>query len=96
MGEKGDGLLAPGVRTLVAMGGVNSMLVLEAGQWWRLLMAPLLHGDIFHLLLNGVCLWFVTATVEGLLGRAWTGLLFLVGALGGGALSMAINADSVV
>ncbi|WP_164011606.1 rhomboid family intramembrane serine protease [Pyxidicoccus trucidator] len=96
VGEKGDGLLAPGVQTLVAMGGVNSMLVLEAGQWWRLLMAPLLHGDIFHLLLNGVCLWFVTATVEGLLGRAWTGLLFLAGALGGGALSMAINADSVV
>lgn len=96
VGEAGDGPLAPGVQTLVALGGVNSGLVLEAGQWWRLLIAPLLHGDIFHLLLNGVCLWFVTATVEGLLGRAWTGLLLLVGALGGGALSMAINADSVV
>ncbi|WP_164001077.1 rhomboid family intramembrane serine protease [Pyxidicoccus caerfyrddinensis] len=95
VGEKGDGLLAPGVRTLVAMGGVNSGLV-EAGQWWRLLMAPLLHGDIFHLALNGFCLWFVTATVEGLVGRAWTGLLLLAGALGGGALSMVINADTVV
>ncbi|MCY1017657.1 rhomboid family intramembrane serine protease [Pyxidicoccus sp. MSG2] len=95
VGAKGDGLLAPGVRTLVAMGGVNSGLV-EAGQWWRLLMAPLLHGDIFHLALNGFCLWFVTATVEGLVGRAWTGLLLLVGALGGGALSMVINADTVV
>jgi rhomboid protease GluP len=95
VGEKGDGLLAPGVRTLVAMGGVNSGLV-EAGQWWRLLMAPLLHGDIFHLVLNGFCLWFVTATVEGLVGRAWTGLLLLAGALGGGVLSMVINADTVV
>jgi rhomboid protease GluP len=95
VGEAGDGLLAPGVRTLVAMGGVNSGLV-EAGQWWRLLMAPLLHGDIFHLVLNGFCLWFVTATVEGLAGRAWTALLLLAGALGGGALSMVINADTVV
>ena len=96
VGAEGDGLLAPGVQTLVALGGVNSGLVLEAGQWWRLLMAPLLHGDLFHLLLNGFCLWFVAATVEGLVGRAWTGLLLLAGALGGGALSMVINADTVV
>ncbi|MCP3136524.1 rhomboid family intramembrane serine protease [Pyxidicoccus xibeiensis] len=96
VGEGGAGPLAPGVRTLVAMGGVNSGLVLEAGQWWRLLMAPLLHGDVFHLVLNGFLLWFVMATVEGMVGRAWTGLLLLVGALGGGALSMLINADTVV
>ncbi|MFP2931691.1 rhomboid family intramembrane serine protease, partial [Pyxidicoccus sp. 3LG] len=96
VGEAGDGLLAPGVRTLVALGGVNSGLVLQGGDWWRLLTAPLLHGDVFHLALNGLCLWFVMATVEGMVGRAWTGLLLLVGALGGGALSMAINADTVV
>lgn len=96
VGAEGDGLLAPGVQTLVAMGGVSSGLVLEGGQWWRLLTAPLLHGDVFHILFNGFLLWFVMATVEGLVGRAWMGLLLLVGALGGGALSMAINGDTVV
>lgn len=96
VGKTGDGPLGPGVQTLVAMGGVNSGLVLKAGQWWRLLMAPLLHGDVLHLLLNGFCLWFAMTMVEGLVGRAWTGLLLLVGALGGGALSMLINNDTVV
>ncbi|WP_426756461.1 rhomboid family intramembrane serine protease [Myxococcus sp. Y35] len=96
VGEAGEGLLAPGVQTLVALGGVNAGLVVEGGQWWRLLTAPLLHGDVFHLALNGLCLWFVGHSLELLLGRAWLGLLLLVGALGGGALSMAFNDASVV
>lgn len=96
LGARGEGLLAPGVRTLVAMGGLNSGLVLDEGQGWRLLTAPLLHGDLFHLLFNGVCLAFATAMVEELVGRAWTGGLLLAGALGGGALSMAVNGDTGV
>ncbi|AKQ69712.1 rhomboid family serine protease [Myxococcus hansupus] len=96
LGAEGEGPLALGVQTLVALGGVNSGLVLEGGQWWRLLTAPLLHGDLFHLLFNGFCLWFVGQTLETLVGRAWLGLLLWVGALGGGALSMAINDVSVV
>ncbi len=96
LGAKGEGLLAPGVQTLVALGGVNAGLVVEGGQWWRLLTAPLLHGDLFHGLFNGFCLWFVGQELESLVGRAWLGLLLLVGALGGGALSMAVNDASVV
>lgn len=96
VGAAGDGLLAPGVQTLVALGGVNAGLVVEGGQWWRLLTAPLLHGDLFHLGLNGICLWFVGQTLEAMLGRAWLALLLLLGALGGGALSMALNDASVV
>ncbi|GHG86275.1 rhomboid family intramembrane serine protease [Comamonas sp. JC664] len=96
LGAKGEGLLAPGVQTLVALGGVNAGLVVAGGQWWRLLTAPLLHGDLFHLLFNGVCLGVVGQTLESLVGRAWLGLLLLVGALGGGALSMAVNDASVV
>lgn len=96
VGAAGEGLLAPGVQTLVALGGVNAGLVVEGGQWWRVLTAPLLHGDLFHLGLNGICLWLVGQQLELLLGRAWLGLLLLLGALGGGALSMAFNDASVV
>ncbi|NPC79576.1 rhomboid family intramembrane serine protease, partial [Pyxidicoccus fallax] len=54
------------------------------------------HGDLIHLVFNGFCLWFVMGTVEGMVGRAWAGLLLLAGALGGGALSMLVNGDMVV
>jgi rhomboid protease GluP len=96
VGGEGQGPLGPSVRTLAALGGLNGPLVLEGGQWWRLLTAPLLHGDAIHLALNGFCLWFVAGAVEALVGRAWLGLLCAVSALGGGAVSMLFSADSVV
>lgn len=96
VGGEGHGPLGPSVRTLVALGGLNPPLVLEAGQWWRLLTAPLLHGDLLHLVLNGFCLWFVAGAVEALVGRAWLGLLCGVSALGGGALSLVFTGDTVV
>ncbi|NVJ28294.1 rhomboid family intramembrane serine protease [Myxococcus sp. AM011] len=96
VGAPGTGLLAPGIETLVALGGLSSRLVLEHGQWWRLFLAPLLHGDLIHLLLNGFCLWFGATVLESMVGRTWLGLLLVVSALGGGALSMALHGDSVV
>jgi rhomboid protease GluP len=50
------GLLAPDILTLIAMGGLYPRLVLESGEWYRVLTAPFLHGDAVHLLLNGVAL----------------------------------------
>lgn len=96
VGSSGKGLLAPGLETLVALGGLSSGWVLEHGQWWRLFLAPLLHGDLIHLLLNGFCLWFGAMVLESMVGRAWLGLLLVVSALGGGALSMALNGEAVV
>ncbi|NTX39949.1 rhomboid family intramembrane serine protease [Myxococcus sp. CA033] len=96
VGSPGTGLLAPGLQTLVGLGGLVSGLVLEHGQWWRLFLAPLLHGDLIHLLLNGFCLWFGAMVLESMVGRAWLGVLLVVSALGGGALSMALNGDAVV
>jgi rhomboid protease GluP len=96
LGGEGQGPLGPSLKTLVALGGLNPGLVLEGGQWWRLLTAPLLHGDLFHLALNGLCLWFVVGAVEALVGRAWLGLLCFVSALGGGAVSLLFTADNVV
>lgn len=96
VGPPGPGLLAPGLETLVELGGLNSGLVLEHGQWWRLFLAPLLHGDLIHLLLNGFCLWFGAMVLESMVGRAWLGLLLAASALGGGVLSMVLNGDAVV
>src|SRR6266849_5901604 len=62
--EPWTGLLKPGVRTLVALGGLYPNLVLQSGEWYRLLTAAFLHGDAIHLLLNGVALYMAGYVLE--------------------------------
>jgi len=90
------GLLAPDILTLIAMGGLYPKLVLESGEWYRVLTAAFLHGDALHLLLNGVALYMAGAALETLIGRAWFLALFLIGAVGGSLLSLAINPATMV
>jgi rhomboid protease GluP len=92
----GSGLLAPNVRTLVALGGLSRPLVVEQGEWYRLFTAALLHGDLLHLVFNGVALWMAGLVLEPLVGRAWLFSLFFVGAFGGSLMSLAINPPEVV
>jgi len=66
-------------------------LVKEAvrnGEWWRLFTAPLLHGGVLHLVMNGGALLALGPAVERLAHRAYLPLVFLAAALAGGAGSM--------
>jgi rhomboid protease GluP len=87
--------LTPGIGTLVALGGLNRSLV-EAGESWRLVSSALLHGSALHILFNGIALWMVGRFLEGLVGRAWFLALFVLGAVGGAAMSLALNDPEVV
>jgi membrane associated rhomboid family serine protease len=92
----GDEGMSPSIETLMALGGLNRTLVAGGGEWYRLFTAPLLHTDIGHILCNGVALLLVGMCLERLIGRAWFLAVFLVGALGGSLLSLALDAPSVV
>jgi len=91
-----SGLLAPGIPTLVALGGLNRTLALESGEWQRIFSAALLHADVVHLALNGLCLYLAGAALESFVGRRWFFALFVIGAVCGGLMSLAINPPSVV
>ena len=92
----GAEFLTPPLDTLVALGGASSALVLGQGEWWRLFTATLLHGGPLHLILNGVGLFLGGVVLEDLLGRAWLGALFVLGALGGSIASVLINDPGTV
>jgi rhomboid protease GluP len=81
--------------TLIADGAVSRELLLGAGQWWRLFTAPLLHGSFMHLLSNMIVLGLVGYFLEPLIGSRWFAALFVVGALGGDAGSVSMNAQSL-
>lgn len=86
----------PSVPTLVAMGGLVRSYVLQQGEWYRLFSAPLLHSGVVHLALNSVALLLAGRALEGLLGRAWFGAIFVTGALSGAAFSLMLLPDTTV
>ena len=94
--DDAGGFLGPGVRTLLAFGGLQYGLTVGDGQWYRLLSAPLLHLDIMHILLNGVALFLAGRLLEPMIGRLWFAAMFVIGGIGGGAMSLAVNAHNIV
>jgi len=86
-----SGPLAPPIEALVASGALNRTLVVEHGQFHRLLSSAFLHADVIHLALNGVALYVGGLLLEGLLGRAWLLAIFGLSVLGGSAASLLLN-----
>jgi len=89
-------LLQPTITTLVALGGVSGSLVLQSSEWYRLFSAPFLHVDAGHLAMNAIGLFLAGRALESLIGRAWFGALYVVGALGGTLLSVLLNPPSII
>jgi rhomboid protease GluP len=88
--------LSPSLLTLQALGGLIRSAVITNGEWYRLITAPLLHANLLHLVFNGIALLMAGFILEKLVGRAWFLALFVVGALGGSLMSLAVNSPSVV
>ncbi len=64
---------------------------MKTGQVWTLLSYGLLHGGPFHLLINGLMIFFLGRALEAELGGRRLLHLALWGTLGGGLLWLAIN-----
>lgn len=89
-------LLEPTTLTLVAFGGLVPNLVLQFGEWYRLLSAPFLHADATHLAMNAIALFLAARSLENLVGSAWFGAIYVIGGLGGSLLALALTPASIV
>ncbi|MDR3375092.1 MAG: rhomboid family intramembrane serine protease [Ancalomicrobiaceae bacterium] len=85
-----------GIRSLIAYGAVSYDRVFADGEWWRIVLAPLLHGSVSHQLGNCVALFFVGLRLEPMLGRSWFLAVFCLSALGGVAGSLIGNPHAQV
>ena len=83
------------VRSLIAYGATSYDLVVGRGEWWRIGLAPLLHGSDWHLIGNCVALFIVGVRLEPLIGRGWFSLIFVASALAGEAGSLLGNAPGM-
>lgn len=86
----------PSIGTLFAMGGLNWKLVVEQGEWYRLLSATFLHANVMHLVMNGIGLYLAAVPLERLLHRAWFAAVYAVSAVGGSFMSLAFNTPNTV
>ena len=70
---------------------------LADGEWYRLITAAFLHGNLLHLGFNMFVLWYVGAPVEQAIGRGRFLALYIVSGLAGsaGALIFSPNAVTV-
>src|SRR6266850_203956 len=95
----GTALLAIGV-TIAWMGGVDVSALFESamirrGELWRLVTSIFPHISIFHLGFNIYWLWVFGTLVEEVYGQAKTAALFLLFAIGTGALEFAFSDGGV-
>lgn len=90
-------MLAIGV---VAMGGLVAQAqaagcvqraAVAAGEWWRLLSGPILHGSIIHAGMNLLALLWLGTWAARLLGRAVIAPTLVAGMLAGDLCSMAAS-----
>ena len=84
------------VRSLIAYGASGHDLVVGRGEWWRIGLAPLLHGSQWHLIGNCVALFIVGVRLESLIGRGWFSLIFVASAVAGEIGSLLGNGPGTV
>ena len=75
---------------IVAMGALARERV-AAGEYWRLLTAPWLHGSVDHLVGNGIALYILGMVCESTFGRAQLLVLYVLSGLAGSLLSVVMS-----
>ena len=75
---------------IIAMGALARERV-AAGEYWRLLTAPWLHGGTEHLVGNGIALYILGMVCEAAFGRAQFVVLYVLSGLAGSLVSMLVS-----
>ena len=73
---------------LIRFGAYSYPLIVENGEYWRLITNTFLHIGSFHFLLNMGILFILGNLLEGLYGRSRYIILYLVSAIGGSLASL--------
>ena len=82
------------VLNLLRYGALNSVLV-QNGEFWRLITAGFLHGGIFHLIFNMYALYIIGTQIENFAGK-WKFLaIYFCSMLTASLMSCVINPNSV-
>ena len=88
-------MIGPGPDVLSEWGAKNAVLMLDDGEWWRLLTPILLHAGVIHLLCNVMVQIDTGAFFEREWGSLTWLIIYLVSAIGSSALSVVAMPDTL-
>jgi len=91
----GLNLLAPRSEVLIDLGALFRPFV-DGGQWWRVVTAGFLHGNVIHVLFNAFALWMVGRVYEQDAGPVKTLALYLTASVVGFLASYAFSSGFAV
>lgn len=81
-------LCTQGVNLLYNKGTLLGPAIFENNQYYRLITAMFLHGDLNHLISNMMLLYFLGDLLEQKIGHIKFGVLYLLSGIGGGIASV--------
>ena len=79
---------------LIQFGAYSYHLIVEDGEYWRLLTSTFLHAHALHLLLNMGILYLLGSLLEGLYGRGRFLLIYLISAIASSIASLPFVQDA--
>lgn len=85
------GWIFPGFGASVRDALIQANWLVEAGEWWRVVTAALLHAGAFHLLFNMWALTSFGSVIERQVGSLPFLGLYLAGAAGGGVMAFHLH-----
>ena len=79
---------------LIQFGAYSYHLIVEDGEYWRLLTSTFLHAHALHLLLNMGILFLLGSLLEGLYGKGRFLLIYLISAIASSIASLPFVQDA--
>lgn len=89
------GIDGDNINSQARQGGLNPVLVVDGGQYWRLVTAMFLHGSLVHIGLNMLSLHNIGSWVIGLFGHVRFWAIYLLSGLGGSLMGTLLAAPNV-
>lgn len=71
--------------------GAKVNILIQQGQWWRLIMPIFLHSGLMHIAVNSVTLYFIGMQIESLFGHWRSTLIYLLSGIVGNIASFVFN-----
>jgi len=71
-------------------------VLVDQGEWWRLLTAMFLHGGVLHLMFNMYALWLFGPVLERRFGSLSYAAMYVAGGISGGMLFQLLGEGAAV
>mgnify|MGYP001548465124 CR=1 FL=1 len=79
------------ISNLISWGALNPYYVRVEGDWYRIVTSMLLHGSIFHLLMNMYVLYYIGGFMERILGPLKYTLMYVIAGISASLLVVLIG-----